>query len=84
MPIAAENTKPPDLRRTLTCAALSTLTSLGVFSLVANLMTPMFAGLRYVSSQRSAQTSQSLNFEDTACVQAAHADDTQESKPAAI
>ena len=33
-----------DLRRAVTCAALATLTTLGMFSLIANVMPPLVAG----------------------------------------
>ena len=77
-------TSKPDLRRTLTCAALATITTLGMFSLVANLMTPMFAGIRLLADEPRAQQTQSINFEDTVCVQTAQSDDTVESRPSAI
>ena len=83
MPAAAPNTKP-DLRRTLTCAALATLTSLAMFSFVANLMTPMFAGIRLLASDDAARPTQTLNFEDTVCLRTAHGDEAQDATPSAI
>ena len=80
----ATKSSKPDYRRALTCAALATITSLGMFSLVANLMTPMFAGIQLLAGEPAAHQSQSINFEDTVCVQTAHTDDTTESRPAAI
>ena len=42
-----------DLRRAATCAALATLTTLGMFSLIANVMPPLMAeGLVLASSQQ--------------------------------
>jgi len=39
----AMKTTPIDLRRTAACAALATLTTLGLFSLIANVMPPLVA-----------------------------------------
>ena len=80
----ATSTSKPEIRRTLTCAALATITSLGMFSLVANLVTPMFAGIQLRARAPTAQREQSIDFEDTVCVQAAHSDDTIDSRPSAI
>jgi hypothetical protein len=44
-----------DLRRAATCAALATLTTLGMFSLIANVMPPLVAdGLVLASSHETA------------------------------
>ena len=80
----ATRSSKPDYRRALTCAALATITSLGMFSLVANLMTPMFAGIQLLAGEPAAQQMQSINFEDTVCVQTAHTEETIESRPSAI
>jgi hypothetical protein len=76
MQTASKNSQP-DYRRALTCAALATITSLGMFSLVANLMTPMFAGIQLLAREPAAQQTPSIGFEDTVCVQTAHTDDTE-------
>jgi hypothetical protein len=55
-----------------------------MFSLVANLLTPVFSGIRLVASERVAQQTQPVDFEDTACVRATHADDATETRPSAI
>jgi hypothetical protein len=84
MHTAIRNTKS-DFRRTLTCAALATITSLGMFSLIANVMTPMFAGIQWLSATGQPQQTQAVRFEDTVCVQAAHIDDaTETARPSAI
>ena len=80
----ATKTSKPDIRRTLTCAVLATITSLAIFSLVANLVTPMFAGIQLLASAPTAQRTRSIDFEDTVCVQAAHSEETIESRPSAI
>ena len=80
----ATRTSKPDIRRTLTCAALATITTLGMFSLVANLMTPMFAGIQLLASVPTVQRTHSIDLEDTVCVQAAHGDDTIDLRPSAI
>jgi hypothetical protein len=77
-------TSKPDLRRTLTCAALATITTLGMFSLVANLMTPMFAGIRLLASEPVKQQTEPLNYEDTVCVQTARTDGAADSRPSVI
>ncbi len=57
-----------DFRRTLTCAALATITSLGMFSLIANIMTPMFAGIRLLTATGSAQEVNADPVGDKVCV----------------
>jgi hypothetical protein len=44
-----------DLRQAITCATLATITSLGMFSVVANVMTPMFAGSLLLTGRATAQ-----------------------------
>jgi hypothetical protein len=85
METAKSNTKP-DLRRTLTCAALATVTTLGMFSLVANVMTPLFAGIRLLSTGTTAQeTRRSFTSDEDICVPTAHREDARDlTKPAVI
>jgi hypothetical protein len=83
MQSAIRNTKS-DFRRTVACAALATITSLAMFSLVANIMTPMFAGMQRLSATDLSQPTQAGRFGDTVCVQAAHVDDAERSQPPAI
>jgi hypothetical protein len=44
-----------DLRQAFMCATLATITSLGMFSVVANVMTPMFAGSLLLTGRTPAQ-----------------------------
>jgi hypothetical protein len=63
-----------EVRRTLTCAALATITTIGTFSLIANLMTPMFAGVALLSGIGSAQEARTGTrpLEETACIETAY------------
>jgi hypothetical protein len=71
----ARKTANTDIRRSLTCATLATITTLGVFSLVANVMTPLVSGLRLPAGTASAQASRTdPSIEDRVCVQTAHAE----------
>ena len=71
----ATRTTKPDIRRTLTCAALATITTLGMFSLIANVMTPMFSGIQLLPAGVSAQEVRVSRdvIDDKVCVQTVRA-----------
>ena len=72
----ARRTTRHDVRRTLTCAALATITTLGMFSVIANVMTPMFASMRLLSNGLSAQevrVNREIN-DERVCVQTVRAE----------
>jgi hypothetical protein len=72
----ARKTANTDIRRSLTCATLATITTLSVFSLVANVMTPMLSGIRLPAGVAAAQAFRvDPTIEDRVCVQTAHAED---------
>ena len=76
-----------DVRRSLTCAALAIGTTLGMFSLIANFMTPLFASIQLLPGGISAQEMRVGNqpIEDTACVEPARGDEAVEpQKPSTI
>jgi hypothetical protein len=82
-----KKTTKPDFHQTLTCAALATITTLGTFSLVANVMTPLVSGLHLPTTGLSAQEMRANqpSIEDTVCVQTAHMDgSTSSSRPSLI
>ena len=60
-----------DIRRTLTCVALATITTLGTFSLIASVMTPMFSGIQLLPAGLSAQEVRVSRdgIDDKVCVQ---------------
>ena len=61
-----------DVRQTLTCATLATITSLGMFSAVANVMTPLFAGTALLNASTTAQEMRAAyRTDDAECVQTA-------------
>jgi len=68
----ARKTTKPDVRRTLTCATLATITTLGMFSLVANVMTPMFAAIQFQQAIVPAPDARAGKavIEEKVCVQA--------------
>lgn len=63
-----------DFRRTITCAALATITSLATFSLVANVMTPIFAGSVLLAARSSPQQVRAgyRADNDASCVPTSH------------
>ena len=73
----AARTAHNEVRRALTCAVLATFTSLGVFSLIANIMPPLVSGIPLFAAAGSEGPSRGrvLALEDTVCLQAAYADD---------
>jgi len=74
--MATPTTNGTDLRQAFTCAALATITSLGMFSVVANVMTPMLAGSALLTVRSPAQEMRaSYRGDDGACVPTAHARD---------
>jgi hypothetical protein len=83
----ATRTTKPDIRRTLTCAALAMITTLGMFSLVANIMTPMFSGIQLLPAGVSAQevrVSRDVS-DERVCVQTVRAEGAEpHSQPSVI
>lgn len=73
-----------DLRQAFTCATLATITSLGVFSAVANVMTPMFTGSLLLTGRapapqiRTAYGAAATGAGDAACIPTAHVRDARE------
>ena len=78
-----------DLRQAFMCATLATITSLGMFSVVANVMTPMFAGSLLLTGRTSAQemraaygaaaaVAPTTRAGDPACIPTAHVRDAPE------
>jgi hypothetical protein len=77
-----------DLRQAFMCAALATITSLGMFSAVANVMTPMFAGSLLLNGRPPAQGLRTAygaaafggatGASDAACIPTSHVRDTPE------
>lgn len=77
-----------DLRQAFTCATLATITSLGMFSAVANVMTPMFAGTLLPTGRAPAQGIRAVygaaasggatGAGDAACIPTAHVRDAPE------
>ena len=66
----------PDYRRVVTCAALATITSLGLFSLVANVMATLLGGMTGRAGTDAAhEVRVSLTTSPVACAPA-RADDT--------
>ena len=55
----------PDYRRIVTCATLATITSLGVFSLVANVMATLIGGM---TGRAAFQTAQEMTAAPTPVV----------------
>jgi hypothetical protein len=72
-----------DLRQAFMCATLATITSLGMFSAVANVMTPMFAGSLLLTGRAPAQPIRgaygaAATSGDAACIPTAHVRDAPE------
>jgi len=75
-----------DIRRTLTCAALATITSLAVFSVVANVATPLFTGTLLLAARAPAQEIRvGFRADPVSCAQnAVRHDDPESWKPSLI
>jgi hypothetical protein len=82
----ATTTKKHDIRRSLSCAALAGVTTLGMFSLIANFMTPLLAGIQLLPDAVSAQEMRVgyRPIEDTACVEPARDEAIEPQKPSTI
>jgi hypothetical protein len=75
----------PDLRRTLTCAVLATITTTAMFSLVANIMPPLFSGIELLASSGSTQKLHAAEMTQSVCVKGPDvADDPESARPATI
>ena len=70
-------TTKPDIERILTCAALATLTTLGLFSLIVNLMAPLFASVALLTAHEVAQQTATHGTEQRVC-QTTHVDDPED------
>ena len=77
-----------ELRQAFICATLATITSFGMFSVVANVMTPMFAGSLLPAGRTPAQEIRAAygaaaavdptGTGNTACIPTAHVRDVPE------
>ena len=75
-----------DIRRTLTCATLATITSLALFSVVANVATPLFTGTLLLAARAPGQeVFVGVRADPVSCAQnAVRRDDAEAWKPSLI